>query len=818
MNSLLCKEEFVMMATSQLLEHIILLLLLLSFFLSVQTSAAAGFTDKLERGQNLTDGQTLVSAGGSYTLGFFSPGVSTKRYLGIWFSVSNNTVYWVANRDQPLGDRTGILIFDDVDRLVLLDGSRRRAWSSNFLAAPAAVVQLLESGNLVVRNGSSGTSLWQSFDHPSDTMLPDMKLGKNLWTGGDWHLTAWRSADDPSPGDYRRTLETAGLPELVVWHRDVKKYRTGPWNGLYFNGVPERSWFADKYPLRITTSPSEMTYGYTAAPDAFLTRVVVNHTGAAERLVWDVGTGEWRTYFKGPRDTCDTYARCGPFGLCDAGAVSSAFCGCVEGFSPVHASPSDSAGGCRRDAPLDCAGGKTTDGFKVVPGVKLPDTQNASVDMEVELEECRDRCFADCSCLAYAAVDIRGGGHRTGCIIWKDDLLDLRFVDGGQNLYLRLSTSEFDNRKRFPTLLVATPVASAAAIVLVVFLIWWRSRRRIKGGIPHNPTMVVPSVSLDIIRDVTQNFSDGNIIGQGGFSVVYKGLLPEGRTVAVKRLKQSALTTKGNKDFAREVEVMAGLRHGSLVRLLAYCNESRERILVYEYMQNKSLNVYIFGATNLRASLNWARRLELLKGIAHGVAYLHGGSGESVIHRDLKPGNILLDDEWNPKIADFGTAKLFAVDQAGPDQTIVVSPGYAAPEYAQGGEMTLKCDVYSFGVILVETLSGERNGALHRLLSHAWRLWEQNRIMELLDTTMIPLPSEPELLSELKRCIQVGLLCVQETPSDRPSMSAVVTMLTSTTSQIDNPRRPVDIGEAVPSNSSSGLETDHLSPTTTDLT
>ncbi|KAM0927746.1 hypothetical protein ACQ4PT_002681 [Festuca glaucescens] len=429
------------MATSQLLAHIILLLLLLSFFLSVQTSAAAGFAVKLERVQNLTDGKTLVPAGGSYTLGFFSPGVSTKRYLGIWFSVSNDTVYWVANRDQPLGDRTGMLIFDDVDSLVLLDGSRRRAWSSNFLAAPAAVVQLLESGNLVVRNGSRDTSLWQSFDHPSDTMLPDMKLGKNLWTGGDWHLTAWRSADDPSPGDYRRTLETAGLPELVVWHRDVKKFRTGPWNGLTFNGVPERSWFAHKYPLWVTTSPSEMTYGYTAAPDAFLTRVVVNHTGAAERLVWDVGTGEWRSYFKGQRDTCDTYARCGPFGLCDAGAVSSAFCGCVEGFSPVHATPSsqevkDSAGGCRRDAPLDCAGGKTTDGFKVVPGVKLPDTQNASVDMEVELEECRHRCFADCSCLAYAAVDIRGVGYRTGCVIWKDDILDLRFIDGGQNLYL----------------------------------------------------------------------------------------------------------------------------------------------------------------------------------------------------------------------------------------------------------------------------------------------------------------------------------------------------------------------------------------------
>jgi hypothetical protein len=440
-----------MTATSQLLVHLLLPLLLICFlFLSIRTSAAGGFADKLEWGQNLTDGQTLVSPGGSYTLGFFSPGASTKRYLGIWFSVSNTTVYWVANRDQPLPDKSGMLVFNDVDSLVLLDGSGRTAWSSNFLAASAAAVWLLESGNLVVRNGSSDISLWQSFDQPSDTLLPGMKLGKNLWTGGEWQLTAWSSPDDPSPGDYRRTLETTGLPELVVWQRDVKKYRTGPWNGRYFSGVPEVSWYANKYTLWVTKSPSEMTYGYTAAPRTSLTRVVLNYTaGGVERLVWDAGTGEWVSYFKGPRDPCDAYASCGPFGLCDAGAASSGFCGSVEGFSTVvSASPSaqevrDSADGCRRNAALDCDGGKTTDGFKVVPGVKLPDTQNASVDMGVELEECRERCFADCSCLAYAAADIRGGGDGTGCVIWKDAILDLRFVDGGQNLYLRLSKSEF---------------------------------------------------------------------------------------------------------------------------------------------------------------------------------------------------------------------------------------------------------------------------------------------------------------------------------------------------------------------------------------
>jgi serine/threonine protein kinase len=184
--------------------------------------------------------------------------------------------------------------------------------------------------------------------------------------------------------------------------------------------------------------------------------------------------------------------------------------------------------------------------------------------------------------------------------------------------------------------------------------------------------------------------------------------------VAVKRLKQSALTNKGKKDFAREVAVMAGLHHGSLLRLLAYCNEGNERILVYAYMKNKSLDNHIFGPLPRRANLHWRRRLDIIQAIAKGVAYLHEGPDGSVIHRDLKLSNILLDDELKPKIADFGTAKLFVADQSG--QTLVVSQGYASPEYALRDEMTLKCDVYSFGVVLLETLSGVRNGSMQTLL------------------------------------------------------------------------------------------------------
>uniref|UniRef100_A0ACD5UFC4 Uncharacterized protein n=1 Tax=Avena sativa TaxID=4498 RepID=A0ACD5UFC4_AVESA len=436
----------------------------------------------------------------------------------------------------------------------------------------------------------------------------------------------------------------------------------------------------------------------------------------------------------------------------------------------------------------------------VVPGVKLPDTQNASVTAGVTLEECKTRCQANCSCLAYAAANMEEGSDRTGCIIWTDTIVDVRFDVRGENLYLRLSNSEFDDPvdpddgKSFPIVPVVASVASAITVLLVVFLILWRRRRRILGAIPENPSMEVHSVNLATIKHITGNFSGSNIIGQGGFGVVYKAQLAEGRIIAVKRLKQSALTRKGKKDFAREVEVMAGLRHGSLLRLLSYCNQGKERILVYEYMQNKSLNIYIFGTSSLRASLNWARRLEIIHGIAEGVAYLHGGSGKSVIHRDLKPGNILLDNEWKAKIADFGTAKLFAIDETGSDQTIVVSPGYAAPEYEHRREMTLKCDVYSFGVIILETLSGQRNESTQRLLTHVWGLWEQDKVIELLDIAMVlPHPeSEPGLLTELKRCIEIGLLCVQETPTDRPAISSIVSMLANKTSQIDRPRNPRD--------------------------
>ncbi|KAF8651284.1 hypothetical protein HU200_063534 [Digitaria exilis] len=788
------------------------------------TAFAGGVSDTLGTGRNITDNETLVSADGTFTLGFFSPGSSsTKRYLGVWFTVSGDAVCWVANGDRPINGNSGVLVISNTGSLLLLDGGQI-TWSTNSSFASSAEAQLLDNGNLVVRDHGSSAILWQSFDHPSNTLLSGMKLGKNTWTGAEWYLTSWRSADDPSPGAYRRKLDTTGLPDLIVWQGNVRTYRTGPWNGRWFSGVPEVTTYMDLVTRQVTTSPGEISYSYTAEPGAPLTRLVLTDAGMVKRLVWDAGTRTWQTFFQGPRDVCDAYGKCGAFGLCDASAAATSFCSCLKGFSP--ASPAawslrDTSAGCRRNVKLDCAanGTTTTDGFLLVSGVKLPDTHNATVDRSITVEECRARCLANCSCLAYAAADIRGGGGGTGCVMWTDDIMDLRYVDQGQDMYLRLAQSELPPppplsppQKKVTT--AVTAGASAAAVVAIVIalltlvVVAWKKRwRRHRSTVPDehqlSPAWSVPSVEqpspasartvqcveLSSLKEATGNFSKSNIIGTGGFGTVYEGHLRDGGKVAVKRL-HSSLIDEGGEAFMREVEVMPMLRHANLAQLLSYCNEGNERILVYEYMKNKSLNLYIFGEDHrLRALLNWERRLQIIRGVAMGVSYLHELCKE-VIHRDLKPSNILLADNWRPKIADFGTPKQFVVDQT--DPTLVQTAGYTAPEYILEWYLTLKCDVYSFGVILLEIVNGQRNRSSPTFLSSAWEAWDQGRINELLDRTVAE--PKPEILFELERCVQIGLLCVQQSPEDRPTMAAVVTMLNNNSSQIPPPKGPVPNG------------------------
>nr|AAD21872.1 receptor-like protein kinase homolog RK20-1 [Phaseolus vulgaris] len=294
---------------------------------------------------------------------------------------------------------------------------------------------------------------------------------------------------------------------------------------------------------------------------------------------------------------------------------------------------------------------------------------------------------------------------------------------------------------------------------------------------------------FDTIRVATEDFSNSNKLGQGGFGAVYRGRLPNGQMIAVKRL--SSGSSQGDTEFKNEVLLMAKLQHRNLVRLLGFCLEGRERLLIYEFVPNKSLDYFIFDPVK-KAQLDWEMRYKIIRGIARGLLYLHEDSLLRIIHRDLKASNILLDEEMNPKIADFGMARLVLLDETHANTNRVVGTyGYMAPEYIMQGQFSVKSDIFSFGVLLLEIVSGQKNSGFRHgenvedLLSFTWRNWRDGTAVNIVDPSL-----ENNSRNEVMRCIHIGLLCVQENLTDRPTMATIMLMLSSYSLGLPIPSEP----------------------------
>lgn len=412
-------------------------LLLLTISLTIHTISGQ---DTINTTQVIRDGETMVSSDGKFELGFFSPGNSTNRYVGMWFkNVSVTTVVWVANREAPLQNKSGALRVTTPGILLLInDANETTIWSSNTSrAVQNPVAQLLDSGNLVVRDAADEINyLWQSFDYPTDTFLPGMKFGWNFLTGAHTYVSSWRTSEDPAPGDYTYYVDPTGYPQIVMAKNGVEVVRVGTWNGVRFTGM--RNAVEDPiYNLTQVMNQNEVYYREDAIDKSVISRFTISRSGSAQRLTWIDRTQEWRVYLSVPSDDCDSYNLCGAHGRCNIG--NSPSCGCLEKFvakDPVSWSRADWLSGCVRRANLSCVG----DGFLKYSGMKLPDSRQTQAKQRLTLDQCREECLRNCSCTAYTPLEL---SNPSGCLFWFGDLIDIRdHTQDGHDIYIRMAASE----------------------------------------------------------------------------------------------------------------------------------------------------------------------------------------------------------------------------------------------------------------------------------------------------------------------------------------------------------------------------------------
>lgn len=386
----------------------------------------------------LKDPETLSSSNGFFHFGFFTPENSTFYYLGIW-CMSKPPVVWVANRNQPLNDSSGTVKISENGNLVLVNGQQEVLWSTNVSNnASTTTARLLNTGNLVLQERTT-ESVWQSFEHPCDTLLEKMKLYSDRMK-----VTSWKSPQDPSIGNFSMGPERLEIPEVFTWRGNKPYWRSGPWNGRTFLGIPDmENNYLDGFKLGLQDDGDDIYYvTYTYSNQSKLTTYVLDYQGTTYKFEWDFAKRNWFIDWSVPKSECDVYGTCGVFGSCDP--RSSPICSCLRGYKPRTPEEWDSqnwTSGCVRKEPLKCErvkngseAGNKDDGFVKLRNTKVPDFFQWSSSF---YDDCRTQCLQNCSCLAYAY------DAGIGCMLWISDLIDIqRFSTEGTDLYIRVPYSE----------------------------------------------------------------------------------------------------------------------------------------------------------------------------------------------------------------------------------------------------------------------------------------------------------------------------------------------------------------------------------------
>ncbi|TYG71848.1 hypothetical protein ES288_D05G432100v1 [Gossypium darwinii] len=735
----------------------------------------------------------LTSYGNAFELGFFSVG-STDLYLVIRMkNVATKDIVWVANRDLPFTGSSMILTINDGGCLMIVNGRATYRVSDD----PSSSQNV--NGNMDI--------LWQSFDYPSNTFLPGMKFV--------WSLTSWLDQADPNKGDFELKMDPKKSNGVFLMRGTEILWMNGPWNGYGFAFMPEMlsPYIFNYFNYSMYSDENETYFSYSLYNSSVITRFIIDVTGHMRELLWFEESQQWMSIWSEPRQFCEVLNSCGPFSSCSEDTTS---CRCLRGFYPSGKQQGQD-GGCMRRVALTCGNGDNRDMFFRMNHVRYPVSSTQQINSSYnfpsgpqvsnsDAKACGEACLSNCTCSAYAY-------NTSGlCLRWYGDILGLEQLPekdpNGRTIFIKLAASEFDNGRgaNWYLWIIAIPIVLLVFLPASYIVIRWKKSFKNKGD-REDPSQDIllfdmemsittsssnflgsenprkrkrkdapfPLFSFDSISLATDNFSSENKLGEGGFGPVYKGKLLNGQEIAVKRLsKRSGQASTWN-----------------LVRLLGCCLEQGEKILIYEFMPNKSLDSFLFGSYN-EGLLDWGTRVRIIEGIAQGLLYLHQYSRLRIIHRDLKASNILLDSEMNPKISDFGLARMFGGDKLQANTNRIVGTyGYMSPEYAMEGLFSIKSDVFSFGVLLLEIVSGKKSTGFYHssslnLIGHAWELWKGDRVVELMDPKLEDQVSYPMLY----RYINVALLYVQEMAADRPTMSEVVSMLSNELTVLNSPKKP----------------------------
>ena len=724
-----------------------------------------------------------------FVCGFYCIGTcSSYLFSVILVGDDTSSMVWSANRDHPVKE-DAILKLTGEEGLVLQDSDGTKVWSTDISGNSILGMEITEAGNLVLFDGE-GAAVWESFDHPVDTLL----VGQRLYEGRK--LISSSSSTNWSQGPYYATL--TAKDGFAVFIKDDQAEAL-----MYYQLVPDKelsnstgSNYAELQQdgFLVSMGASQVKSGHNPIEYPVSSTIKFLKLEAEGYLkIYQVSSGMYRTIvdlITADLGVCQHPLQCGEYGVCRGGQ-----CSCPEdedGVQYFNETQSQLHGHCcSRITALSC--GPSLDQhhlmeIKNATYFNVIDLDAASPNIR-DLGECKQACLQNCSC--NGAFFRYEKNISDGYCFMPSKILSLREEHIPQHNFstvtfikvqipLEPPSTSPRNRKKLTAIVVGSAAGGVFIICVAIFVYMVKPQKSASNDSiedevyidqVHVPGMIVRFTYKDL-RLATEDFKER--LGQGGFGSVFKGMLADGTGIAVKRLEKMS---RGMREFLAEVETMGIIHHFNLVRLIGFCAEKSNRLLVYEYMGNGSLENWIF-CDGQRPRLDWQTRKKIILDIAKGLAYLHEECRHQIVHLDIKPQNILLDDNFNAKVSDFGLSKLMDRDENQVYTTMRGTPGYLAPEL-RDSKISVKADIYSFGIVFLEIVSGRKNFDFSRSESSIYMLRslqkkaEEDRLIEIVEDEDQDMQDQEEVM----RMMRIGAWCLQDDPTQRPSMSVIVKVL-----------------------------------------